>query len=378
MITKIINGKILVGSTFLETDLFLEDRTVLGVGKDLSSFDRVVDAEGNYVTPGLIDLHCHGGGGCDFSDGTVEAVRTAARVHLKKGTTTLFPTVLSTDPAVMESAIVSIEKARDIAPSLAGIHLEGPYFSSAQSGAQNKNALRKPCAAEYRAILEKHRIARWDYAPELDEDRSFLRTLLFHGVLPAAAHTDATCDTMLAAAEEGCRLITHLYSCTSTIRRERGFRIAGVVEAAYLSDEISAELIADGCHLPPSLLRLAYRLKGADRLALVTDGMRAAGTETQGACDIGGVSCVIEDGVAKLPDRSAFAGSIATADRLLRTVVSAGIPLTDGVKMLTRTPACLMGLSRKGEILPGNDADLVIFDETIQIKAVFLQGEIVE
>jgi len=139
---------------------------------------------------------------------------------------------------------------------------------------------------------------------------------------------------MLAAAEEGCRLITHLYSCTSTIRRERGFRIAGVVEAAYLSDEISAELIADGCHLPPSLLRLAYRLKGADRLALVTDGMRAAGTETQGACDIGGVSCVIEDGVAKQADRSAFAGSIARKDVILRRTVEAGVSLEDTVKML--------------------------------------------
>jgi N-acetylglucosamine-6-phosphate deacetylase len=180
---------------------------------------------------------------------------------------------------------------------------------------------------------------------------------------------------MLSAAERGCRLITHLYSCTSTIRRENGFRIAGVTEAAYLSDDICAELIADGCHLPPSLLRLAYKLKGAERLALVTDAMRAAGMATEGVYDLGGVSCLIEDGVAKLTDRTAFAGSIATADRLLRTVLAADISVEDGVRMMTETPARLAGLSRKGVIREGYDADIVIFNKEVALRAVFVKGE---
>ena len=373
MITRITNGKVLIGDTFLETDLYFQGKTILGT--EPMPCDRTVDAGGSYVTAGFIDLHCHGGGGADFTDGDPEGVCTATMTHLRHGTTTLFPTLLSADLSVLEKALDAVLAVKETLPSLAGIHLEGPYFSPAQTGAQNASALRSPKPEEYLPILEKYPIARWDYAPETDKEDTFLQALLDAGVIPAAAHTDATCDRMEAAAGKGCCLITHLYSCTSTIKREKGYRIPGVTEAAYLCDEISAELIADGCHLPHSLLRLAYKLKDVDRLALVTDGMRAAGTDTQGACSIGGVACIIEDGVAKLPDRSAFAGSVATTDRLVRTAAAAGIPLQDCVRMLTQTPAKLMKLRNKGQLASGYDADIVIFNDEIEMQAVFLQGE---
>lgn len=376
MITKITNGKVLVNGAFSDTDVYFRDNKIISIG-DSIPYDVCIDAEGNYVTAGFVDLHCHGGGGADFTDGTVEAVRTATLTHLKCGTTTLFPTVLSADTSVLEKALDTIDSVRKTLPSLADTHIEGPYFSPSQTGAQNPDALRTPQKSEYDKFLKKYKIARWDYAPEMDKDYEFLNALLEAGVTPSAAHTDADADTMLNAAERGCRLVTHLYSCTSTIRREKGFRIAGVLEATYLSDDIAAELIADGCHLPNTLLRLAYKQKGPDMLVLVTDGMRAAGTDTQGECNIGGVPCFIEDGVAKLRDRSAFAGSIATADRLLRTVVNAGIPLADGVKMMTETPARIMGLRNKGKIEVGMDADIVIFNADINIKHILLQGEFV-
>ncbi len=373
MITRIKNGNVLVDGVFQKVDLFFDGKTIVSVGADMP-FDQDVDAEDNYVTAGFIDLHCHGGGGADFSDGDKDGVICAANTHLQHGTTTLFPTALSADFDVLEKAICAIEEAQKQLPMLAGIHLEGPYFSPAQTGAQNGKALRKPLSEEYQTILSRHSIARWDYAPELDTDFAFLRALLACNTIPAAAHTDATCAQMEAAAEQGCRLVTHLYSCTSTIRREAGFRIAGVVEATYLRDDVCAELIADGCHLPHSLLRLAYKLKGADRLVLVTDAMRAAGLNQTGAFDIGGVPCIVEDGVAKLIDRSAFAGSVATADRLVRTCCAAGIPLEDCVKMITQTPAGIMGLKHKGRIAVGMDADIVIFDSDVNVKKVFLQG----
>ena len=374
MITRIKNGNVLIDGVFQKVDLFLDGKTIVSIGTDMP-FDRDIDAGGNYVSAGFIDLHCHGGGGADFSDGDREGVIRAAKTHLQHGTTALFPTALSADFAMLEKAIIAIEEAQQSLPMLVGIHLEGPYFSPSQTGAQNGKALRLPLPEEYHTILANHKIARWDYAPELDTDFCFLKALQSAGAVPSAAHTDATCEEMEAAAAQGCRLITHLYSCTSTIRREAGFRIAGVVEAAYLTDEICAELIADGCHLPHSLLRLAYKLKGPDRLVLVTDAMRAAGLEQTGAFDIGGVPCIVEDGVAKLLDRTAFAGSVATADRLVRTCQAAGIPLADCVKMITQTPARIMGLSHKGRIAVGYDADIVIFDADITIKNVFLQGE---
>ena len=374
MVTRIINGKVLTENGFRETDLYIDGKTILAVGGTIA-YDNTVDAAGSYVTAGFIDLHCHGGGGADFADGDVEGVKIAAKTHLKHGTTSLFPTVSAKNFQTLEKAVSTLEQVGPEVPNLMGIHLEGPYFSPAQSGAQNTKALKTPQPEEYGRILDQYKIARWDYAPELDEDKAFLKALLDAGVIPAAAHTDATCDRMEAVAKVGCKLITHLYSCTSTIRREGGFRIPGVTEAAYLIDDMDAELIADGCHLPHSLLRLAYKLKGADRLALVTDAMRATDMGDSGVFEIAGMACIIEDGVAKLPDRSAFAGSVATADRLIRTCQAAGIPLEDSVKMMTQTPARIMGLTGKGQLKPGWDADIVVFDENIRVQAVFLQGE---
>lgn len=376
MITRIANGRVWTEGRFVDADVYVEDGKILSVGGAYPC-ERTVDAKGGYVTAGFVDIHCHGGGGYDFNSGDRAAVAAAAGTHLAFGTTTLFPTVTSADAEGMIRAIEAIEAARADAPSLAGIHLEGPYFSPSQMGAQNGSTLRPPQREEYEPILKKYNIARWDYAPDRDPDFSFLEALLAHGVLPAAAHTDATCREMEAAADRGCRLVTHLYSCTSTVRREKGFRIAGVLEATYLRDDICAELIADGCHLPPELLRLAYKCKGADRLALVTDSMSAGGTDREGEFELGGVRCIVEDGVAKLLDRSAFAGSVATADRLVRTCVAAGIPLSDAFKMMSETPAAMMGLTGKGRIAPRMDADIVILNSELFVTGVMLGGKLI-
>ena len=376
MITRIKNGRVLHGGKFESSDLYFSSDGICSVGKKIP-YEREIDADGAYICAGFVDIHCHGGGGADFCDGDEDGAVSAAMTHLRHGTTTLFPTLTSLDLGSLERAICAIEKAHERAPSLAGIHLEGPYFSPAQSGAQKGELLKKPNRVEYLPVLERHKITRWDYAPELDTSKEFLHDLNSYGVIAAAAHTDATCAEMESAAKDGCNLITHLYSCTSTIKREKGFRIAGVTEAAYLCDDIYVELIADGCHLPDELLRLAYKLKGADKIALVTDAMRIAGTLYEGESSIGDVKCIIEDGVAKLPDRSAFAGSIATSDRLVRTCVRAGIPLADAIKMMTETPARIMGLSRKGRLDVGCDADIVIFDGDINIKQVIMAGEMI-
>ncbi len=377
MITKIINGKFIYDGAIHEVPLYFEDGRIIAVGGEIKS-DKTIDAEGNYVSAGFVDIHCHGGGGADFNSGEADAVRRAVNTHLSFGTTTIFPTVTSASIELMEKSISAIESVTNELPSVAGIHLEGPYFSPSQMGAQNGDSLKRPIKTEYERILKNHKIARWDYAPDNDEGFEFLDTLKEYRVIAAAAHTDATCAEMEAAADRGCNLITHLYSCTSTVRREKGFRIAGVTEAAYLRDDISAELIADGCHLPNELLRLAYKCKGADRLALVTDSMCAGGTDSEGEFELSGVKCIVEDGVAKLLDRSAFAGSVATTDRLVRTCVKAGIPLCDTVKMMTETPARIMRLSSVGKLDVGYDADIVIFDADITMKAVISKGNIVK
>lgn len=379
MITRIKNGKIINEGKETDGYVYFDGDGITAVCGEELRFDREIDAENGFVCPGFVDIHCHGGGGADFGDGTTEAVVTAARAHLLHGTTSLFPTLMAAEFPETENALAAIGRAENFVSNLCGAHLEGPYLSPAQCGAQKKGNLKLPEARDYLRILDRYKVARWSYAPELDESFAFLDCLVKYGVVAAAAHTDATCIQMKAALDRGCRLITHLYSCTSTITRKNGFRTAGVTEAAYLYDGLSAELIADGKHLPDQLIRLAYKIKGSDRLALVTDAMRAAGTELKESFigkEGSGVRCIIEDGVAKLPDRSAFAGSVATADMLVRTCVEAGVSLAEAVKMMTETPAKIMNLSGKGALSPGYDADIVILDKKLNVKKVISKGEI--
>ena len=378
MITRVKNGKIVTDGKEAKGYVYFDESGIIAVSEEELHFDREIDAGEGYVCPGFVDIHCHGGGGADFGDGTPEAVAKAAKTHLLHGTTSIFPTLMASDLSEMEKGLAAIEQAEGYVPNLCGAHLEGPYLSPVQCGAQKKGKFKVPEPRDYLRILDNYKVARWSYAPELDESFAFLDCLLRRGIVPSAAHTDATCAQMKAASDRGCRLITHLYSCTSTITRCGGFRTAGVTEAAYLYDNIAAEIIADGKHLPCQLIQLACKIKGDGRLALVTDAMRAAGTQLKESF-IGkmgsGVRCIIEDGVAKLPDRSAFAGSIATADVLVRTCVEAGIPLAQTIRMMTETPAKIMNLSGKGALSSGYDADIVILDKELKVKEVILKGE---
>ena len=194
------------------------------------------------------------------------------------------------------------------------------------------------------------------------------------GVVVSAGHTDAEYSDIKKAYENGMKLITHLYSCTSTIKRKNGFRILGVTEAAYLYDDIDVETIADGCHLPPELLALIYKIKGEEHMCLVTDSIRYGGSDgnENAVYADGNVPYIIEDGVAKLADRSAFAGSIATS-----CVKKAGIPLKSAVKMMTEIPARIMKLKTKGKLQIGYDADIVIFDESIIVREVLVSKGVI-
>ena len=264
-----------------------------------------------------------------------------------------------------------------------GLHLEGPYFAPAQAGAQDPRFLKTPKPEEYLPILaQKGKVLRWSAACELDGADAFAEACREHGVLCAIGHSDADYDTVCASIGHGFTHVTHLYSGMSTVHRVNAYRVCGVVEAAYLCDDLTVEIIADGCHLPKALLQMIYRFIGPDRTCLVTDSMRGAGLPDGAESILGslknGQTVIIEDGVAKMPDRKAFAGSVATADRLLRTMVNiAEVPLTDAVKMLTETPARIQNLSDRGTLDAGKRADLVLFDEDLNVTKTVVGGRIV-
>ena len=379
---RIKSDKIILEDRILNGYVYFEDGIITDVTTEERPADEVFDMTGYYVSPGFIDIHTHGGGGYRF-EGSTEEIVSGCNFHLRHGTTSICPTVSAAPFASMAESARHIRAAMAdprVKGTILGVHMEGPYLSAKQAGAQCPTHITPPMEEDYLPFIRENAdvIARWTYAPENDTDQIFAKTLQEYGIVASAGHTDAIYGDMLRAYENGCSLVTHLYSCTSTITRDHGFRRLGVIETAYLMEDLFVEIICDGKHLPPELIRLIYKIKGADRIALVTDSLALAGTEqTHGFMQ--DTEFVIEDGVCKLMDRSAFAGSIATADRLVRVAVKeAGISLPDAVKMMTLTPAQIMGLTNKGRLAVGMDADIAVFDEDIRIQAVFAKGEMID
>ena len=379
---RIKSDRIILENRIFDGYVYFEDGVIIDVTTEERPANEVYDVTGSYVSPGFIDIHTHGGGGYRF-EGSTEEIVQGCNFHLMHGTTSICPTVSAAPFASMATSAQNIRAAMAdprVKGTILGVHMEGPYLSAKQAGAQCPTHITPPVEEDYLPFIKENSdvIARWTYAPENDAEEKFSKTLREYGIVASAGHTDAIYDDMQRAYENGCALVTHLYSCTSTITRDHGFRRLGVIETAYLTEGMFVEIICDGKHLPPELIRLIYKIKGADRIALVTDSLALAGTEqTHGFMQ--DTEFIIEDGVCKLMDRSAFAGSIATADRLVRVAVQeAGIPLLDAIRMITLTPAAIMQLAQKGRIAHGMDADLVIFDENMQIEAVFAKGGLIQ
>lgn len=383
MITKISNGRIVTEKEVLNgKSIYIEDGVITHITDSDLPYDTQIDADGAYVSAGFIDLHVHGALDGDFADGDKNAVINAANYHCKHGTTTICPTTLSASYEAIDTALKAVRAAvatDEFLPNFAGVHLEGPYFSKNQSGAQNPEFITPPVKKDYQRLLKEYSdiISRWSFAPELEGTLEFLEALKQNDVVPSIAHSDAKYEDVLSVYQNGCKLITHFYSCISTITREKGFRKLGITECGYLFDDIVVEAIADGCHVPRDLFKMLYKIKGADNICLVTDSMRCCGIDAE-VSSIGGVPCKIKNGVACLMDESAFAGSIATTDRLVRFCVKeVGLDICDAVKMITVNPAKVMKLNNKGKIACGYDADIVIFDDDINIKKVIVAGKII-
>lgn len=386
----ITNAKIIMPDHILEPGaVSIADGRIVNIS-DRPSMSRVsgeqLDAEGLYLAPGFIDIHVHGGGGADFMDSTVEAFLRVAETHIQYGTTAMLPTTLTSSTSDLIALFSTYEEAmriNDRGARFLGLHLEGPYFAMNQRGAQDPRYIRAPDPQEYEPILAQYHqlIARWSAAPELPGALEFGQKVRMYGILLALAHTDAIYEEILPAVDSGYRLATHLYSGMSGMTRRNAYRYAGTIESCLLLDAIDVEIIADGVHLPEPFLKLIHKVKGTSKTILITDAMRAAGMPA-GDSILGslknGIEVIVEDGVAKLPDRSSFAGSVATADRLIRTMINqGGVSLVEAVQMMTVNPARVLGRDHEiGSIAVGKIADLVLFDENIQIQSAFVSGEI--
>lgn len=378
MLKQIINGRILTPQGWIEGgSVVIEDNKIKAVENCSLPVvgAEIIDAKGCSVVPGGIEMHVHGGGGRDFMEGSEEAFRVAINAHIKHGTTSIFPTLSSSTVPMIEAACKTCDKlmAEENSPVL-GLHLEGPYFNPAQAGAQIPEWIKAPVAEEYEPLLETYKcLKRWDEAPELPGSVEFITACRKHGVLPSIGHTRAKYEDVVAAHDAGMTHATHFYNAMPVVYKNREFKVPGTVESILAEKDMTVEVIADGIHVPPVMLRMVYQIKGVERTALITDSLACAATEGDAAFD---PRVILEDGVCKLADRSALAGSIATMDRLIRTCVQmANIPLEDACRMASETPAKIMGVyDRKGSIETGKDADFMMFDEDLKLTYVMQMG----
>ena len=382
MLTQIFNARILTPQGWLKDgSVLIRDGKILEVSNcDLPIIGAtLIDAKGSYIIPGGVEIHVHGGGGRDFMEGSEDAFRTAVRTHMLHGTTSIFPTLSSSTIPMIRAAAKTTEKmmAEPNSPVL-GLHLEGHYFNMKMAGGQMPENIKNPDPNEDIPLLEEtHCIKRWDAAPELPGAMQFGKYITSKGVLAAVGHTQAEFEDIYMASKAGYKHATHFYNAMPGFHKRKGYKYEGTVESIYLMEDMTVEMIADGIHVPPTILRLIHKIKGVERTALITDALACAASDSQEAFD---PRVIIEDGVCKLADRSALAGSIATMDRLLKTCVQkAEISLEDASRMASETPARIMGvLDRKGTLEKGKDADILALDDDLNLMAVWSMGEIVE
>jgi N-acetylglucosamine-6-phosphate deacetylase len=337
----------------------------------------VVDLAGNYLAPGFVDLHVHGALGRDTMEGSAEAFRAICDYHASGGTTSL---LLTTATAPIEKIVRILRAVRDCRSStsaIAGVHVEGPFISKAKCGAQRAEFIQDPSLAAVQRLLQHADvIKRVTIAPELPGALETIENFREHGISVSGGHSDAWDEDARAAFERGMRCVTHTFNCMSSARRRGVYRVGGLLEFALSEPQISCELIADGHHVSPTLMKMLYRAKGAEEICLVTDATAGAGLPDGSRFSLFGKDCVVEGGVCLLADRSALAGSASRMIDLVRNMVHrVAVPLHEAVAMVTQNPARALGLQAKGRLRVGADADLVILSPDLEILRVFTGGD---
>ena len=362
--------------------------TEVGSFSPAQTNETVIDAGDGYIAPGFVDLHVHGGDGADFMDGTDEAFTKAITSHARHGTTSM---AITTTVGTHERIMTVLETTRRFrknpnAPGarVLGAHFYGPYFRYEARGAHPGAAIRAPVKEEYDQYLQyADSLITCTVAPELPGAQQFVEACVAKGVRTNVGHSWATFDQMAAAVKWGVRHVDHLFCAMSDKSKLRQFQMypmqGGVLEATLFFDELTTEVIADGKHLSADLLQLAYKIKGSDRLALVTDCSRALdmpdGEYMIGPLD-GGEPIIKRDGVGMMPDGKALGSSVEGMDHMIRTFLAAtSRPLHEVIKMATLTPARIVGWDAEiGSLAPGKRADIVVLSRDLRVERVFKDG----
>jgi N-acetylglucosamine-6-phosphate deacetylase len=336
-----------------------------------------MDLAGNYLAPGFIDLHIHGALGRDTMEATPESFRAICDYHASGGTTSLLLTTVTAPIAEIVSVLRAVRALPGGPKQIAGVHVEGPFISKARAGAQRAEFIRDPETELLDQLLAFADVIKiMTLAPELPGALSMISRLRMNNIAVSGGHSDASDIEALAGFEYGMRQVTHTFNAMSSARRRGIYREAGLLEFALSEPGIVCELIADGHHVSPTLMKMLYRAKGPGGIVLVTDATAGAGLPAGKEFSLAGRHCVVDEGVCLLADRSALAGSASRMIDLVRNMVNqVGIPLHEAVAMASANPARALALNTKGRVEAGADADLVVLSPKLEVLQTFVAGE---
>ncbi len=379
----LVNGRIILPDRVVAGKaVVIDGATIAGLAdvSDLGSDVTRVDVDGRFISPGLIDIHTHGALGHTFNEPTAEAFGIITAENARRGVTSLLAT---TATAPIPDLVASLEFTRQwmaethAGAQVLGAHVEGPYFSLPKAGAQDPANIRNPDDGTVDQLLAHHDVIRqFTYAPELPGALELTGRLVELGIVSAAGHSSAKEDEVAAAIQAGVRHIIHIWSAQSTTVYEGPWRKPGLLEVSLVYDNLTVEMITDNKHLPPTLMKLAYKCIGPDRLCIISDATSGAGLPDGSRFRMGELEYEVHDGVGMMLDRSSFAGSTTLLNEMIPILIEhVGVPLPEAVRMASLTPARVIGMAdRKGSLAAGKDADIAIFNDNFTAWRTLIRG----
>ena len=358
-------------------DVVVRGRKIVDICAPASSHsDETIDLHGNFLAPGFIDVHVHGANGHDAMEANAEAFRAICDYHARGGTTSMLLTTATAPFAEILLTLTQIGKLREGIPQIAGAHVEGPFISRDQAGAQNPEFICE-ASAELIGCLLEHRdvIKRITIAPETKGALAAIKEFSAAGIVVSGGHSNAWEEDARAALENGMRSATHTFNCMSSSRRRGTKRVAGLLEFALSEPKICCELIAEEHHVSPAMMKLVYCAKGVGRIVLVSDATAGAGLAEDTTFELVGKKCIVKNGACFVADNGSLAGSASRLIDLVQAMIrSAEVPLPDAIAMVSRNPAREAGLTDKGEIAIGKDADLIVLSPELEVLQTYVNG----
>jgi N-acetylglucosamine-6-phosphate deacetylase len=356
-----------------------EKTKIHGIGIGEPPEPQSIDGNGDYLAPGLIDLHVHGANGEDFSTATAEGIVKATKFHLAGGTTALCPTTVTSTYENFQLVLNRCEEAKALAQiRLFGVHLEGPHIATTKAGAHDPKLMRPSTNADIDWLVDRaSQISQMTLAPELSNGTELIRECSRAGIVSSAGHTEAGEAEMEAAMGAGLNKVTHLFNAMAAASKKGLFRQPGTLEIALTEPSLVCELISDTIHVVPRLLKLAYQAKGADRIALVSDALPGAGLPVGSRFALGLLRCKVGNGFSFLEDDTALAGSVCRLIDLVRVMVKKmGVPIPEAIRMATLVPARVLDKTATlGSLEIGKQADLILFNDEFEVRDVWVKGQ---